>query len=297
MNEVFKSIKRTPYQSLGSFLVLFFTLFLSLTLFIFVSFFYGFLNYLETQPQVAVYFKPNTAEDYIFKIKDELSQSGKVLSIKYISQNEAYNIYRNLNKDNPLLLEMVSADILPASLEVYAKKPIYLPEIAEYLKKQSEIDEVQYQKDIVNRLLSITNILRKSALVFFAYLILMSTVVLTSMTLFKIALKKEEIELLRLLGATNSYIRWPYIKEALFMGTLAATSALLIILLLIFYFNPFLKSYLLIPNLTLEFYSLKLTVWPFNLTFIMIMYLLSLVFGLSIAVFSSYLATNKYLKV
>ncbi|MGB9883049.1 MAG: cell division protein FtsX [Microgenomates group bacterium] len=297
MNEVFKSIKRTPYQSLGSFLVLFFTLFLSLILFIFLSFFNGFLNYLETQPQVTVYFKPKTPEDYIFKIKDELSQSGKVLSIKYISQNEAYNIYRNLNKDNPLLLEMVSADILPASLEVYAKKPIYLPEIAEYLKKQSEIDEVQYQKDIVNRLLSITNILRKSALVFFAYLILMSTVVLTSMTLFKIALKKEEIELLRLLGATNSYIRWPYIKEALFMGTLAATSALVIILLIIFYFNPFLKNYLLIPDLTLEFYSFKLTVWPFNLTFIMIMYLLSLVFGLSIAVFSSYLATNKYLKV
>lgn len=297
MKEILKSIKRAPYQSLSSFLVLFFTLFLSLILFISLSFFSGLLNYLETQPQVTVYFKPKTPEDYIFKIKDELNQSGKVLSIRYISQSEAYNIYKNLNKDNPLLLEMVSSDILPASLEVYAKKPIFLPEIAEYLKKQSDIDEVQFQKDIVDKLLNITNILRKTAFVFFSYLILMSIVVLTSTTLFKIALKKEEIELLRLLGASNSYIRQPFIKEALFMGFIASTSAFLIIISVLLYFNPFLKNYLLIPNLVLEFYFVKLTVWPFNITFLTIMYLLSLFFGCSIAIASSYLATNKYLKV
>ncbi|MCL4364321.1 permease-like cell division protein FtsX [Patescibacteria group bacterium] len=298
MKEIFISLRRAPYQSLTAFLVLFFTLFLSLTLFVSLSFINGILSYLETRPQVTVYFQTKTPESNIFKIRDELLQSGKVLSIKYISQQDAFNIYKNLNKDNPLLLEMVSADILPPSLEIYAKKPIYLPEIAEYLKKQGDVDEVQYQKDIVDRLLTLTGILRKGSLIFFSYLIVMSVIVLTTTTLFKIALKKEEIELLKLLGASNSYIRRPYINEGLFMGFTASTLSFLILLAAFLYFDPFLKSYLTgVPNLSLDLNVIKLTVWPFNLVFFASMYGLSLVFGCTIAVVSSFLATKKYLKV
>lgn len=298
MKDIMTSIRRAPYQSLTAFLVLFFTLFLSLSLFISLSFINGILSYLETRPQVTVYFQTNTAENTIFKVRDELSQSGKTLSIKYISQKEAFNIYKELNKDNPLLLEMVSSDILPPSLEIYAKKPIYLPEIAEYLKKQGDVDEVQYQKDIVDQLLSLTNILRKGSLVFFSYLILMSVIVLTTTTLFKIALKKEEIELLKLLGATNSYIRRPYINEGLFMGIAASTLSFLIIMSLIFYFLPFLKGYLIgVPSLSFDLYITKLAVWPLNIIFFSVVYGLSLAFGCIIAVVSSFLATRKYLKV
>ena len=158
--------------------------------------------------------------------------SGKVLNIKYLSKNDAFNIYKQLNKDNPLLLEMVSADILPPSLEIYAKKPIFLPEIAEYLKKQGDIEEVQYEKDIIDKLLVLTNTIRMSALIFFSYLILMSIVVLTTMILFKIALKESEITLLKLIGATNFYIRKPYILESLFLGITASTLSFSIFLLL-----------------------------------------------------------------
>src|SRR3989339_482047 len=215
MKEIWTSIRRTPYQSLSTFLVLFFTLFLSLMLFVSLTFLYSALGYLETKPQVTVYFQKKTPEDQIFKVRDELMSSGKVLNIKYTNQNEAFNIYKQLNKDNPLLLEMVSADILPPSLEIYAKKPIFLPEIAEYLKKQGDIDEVQYEKDIIDKLLVLTNTIRKTALIFFSYLILMSIVVLTTTILFKIALKTSEITLLKLIGATNFYIRKPYIMESI----------------------------------------------------------------------------------
>ena len=216
MRNILISLRRTPYQTLSAFLVLFFSLFLSIALFISLSFLYGILGYIETRPQVTVYFQTKTSETDIFKVRDELDASGKVLSIKYISKDEAFEIYRDLNKDNPLLLEMVS-EILPPSLEIFAKKPIYLPEIAEYLKKQSGVDEVQFQKDIVDRLLTLTSILRKITLVFFSFLILMSIIVLTTTTMFKIALRKDEIELLRLLGATNAYIRKPFFLESIFL--------------------------------------------------------------------------------
>jgi len=148
MNQILTSIRRTPYQSLSAFLILFFTLFLSLMLFVSLTFLNSILSYLETKPQVTVYFQNKAPENQIFKVRDELMSSGKVLNIKYISKNEAFNIYKQLNKDNPLLLEMVSADILPPSLEIYAKKPIYLPEIAEYLKKR--LTDV-FKPELINR--------------------------------------------------------------------------------------------------------------------------------------------------
>ncbi|MCX7881123.1 MAG: permease-like cell division protein FtsX [Patescibacteria group bacterium] len=297
MKEFFLSLKRTPYQSLAIFLVLFFTLFLSTTLFISLSFFHGILGYVETRPQVTVYFQTNIEESQIFKIKDELINSNKVLNIKYISQKEAFKIYKELNKDNPLLLEMVSAEILPPSLEIYAKKPIFLPEIAEFLKKQPGVDEVVFQKDIVNRLISLTKILRYASFIFFIFLILMTIIILVAVLSFKIALKKDEIHLLRLLGATKTYIRKPFLQEAFIFGLVSAIASFVILLIIIFYFYPFLQSYLRgIPVLTINLNFYQLTVWPINYLFLAISFLISAFFGIIISVFSTFIALNKYLE-
>lgn len=298
MKDIWTSIRRTPYQSLSAFLILFFTLFLTLILFVSLTFLYGTLNYLETKPQVTVYFQTKTPETQIFKVREELMNSGKVLNIKYISKNEAFNIYKQLNKDNSLLLEMVSADILPPSLEIYAKKPIFLPEIAEYLKKQGDIDEVQFEKDIIEKLLVLTNTIRKSALIFFSYLILMSIVVLTTMILFKIALKESEITLLKLIGATNSYIRKPYVLESLFLGMTASVLSFSIFSVIVLYFNSFLQSYFRgITTLSVDIFNYPLIIWPLNYIFFAIVFVSISVFGAVIASVASYIATNKYLKV
>jgi len=298
MKEIWTSIRRTPYQSLSAFLILFFTLFLSLMLFVSLTFLNSILSYLETKPQVTVYFQTKTPETQIFKVRDELMNSGKVLSLKYISKNEAFNIYKQLNKDNPLLLEMVSADILPPSLEIYAKKPIFLPEIAEYLKKQGDIDEVQYEKNIIDKLLILTNTIRKTALIFFSYLIIMSILVLITMILFKIALKESEITLLRLIGATNFYIRKPYVMESLFLGITASILSFGIFALSVLYFNPFLQSYLKgITTLSVDVFNYQLVIWPLNYIFFTIVFISTLIFGAIIASAASYIATNKYLKV
>lgn len=298
MKDILTSIRRTPYQSLSAFLILFCSIFLSVILFVFLTFLYGALGYLETKPQVTVYFQTKTTESQIFKVRDELMSSGKVSDIKYISKNEAFNIYKQLNKDNPLLLEMVSADILPPSLQIYAKKPVYLPEIAEYLKKQGDIDEVQYEKDVVDKLLVLTNTIRKTSLIFFSYLIFMSVIVLTTTILFKIALKESEITLLKLIGATNFYIRKPYILESLFLGTTASILSFMIFSLIALYLNPFLQSYLKgVPSLSVGIFNFPLTVWPLNYLFFGIVFASSLIFGGVIASVASYIATNKYLKV
>src|SRR3989338_2802064 len=171
MRTFIESVKRTPYQSLATFLILFFTLFLALFFFSLTSFFHSELNYVESRPQVTVYFATTSKESQINSIKNALIESQKTIQVKYVSQDQALKIYRDLNRNDPQLLEMVSADILLPSLEIYAKKPEYLSEIATFLQKQVGVDEVSFQKNIVHKLLALTTGI-------FAFLLFTSIVVL-----------------------------------------------------------------------------------------------------------------------
>lgn len=298
MNELFKSIKRTPYQSLASFLILFFTLFLSLFFFNLTAFFYGILSYIEAKPQVTVYFQTQTSENDIFKIRDTIIKSGKTATVKYISKEEALKIYQELNKTTPLLLEMVSADILPASLEINAKKPEFLAEIDEYLKKQPGVDEVEFQKTIVDRLLTVTNILRRISMFVFIFLIFISFMVLMTTTAFKIALKKDEIELLRLLGASIFDVRKPFLLEGVFFGFCGGTFAWIVFFIIFFYLQPFLNSYLYdIPRLPFyQFSHYNLYVLPPTPHYLVFVYFLTIFFGMLIGFVGNYLSTSKYIK-
>lgn len=297
MREILTSIRRTPYQSLAALLVLFFTLFLSMVLFVSVSFLQGLLKYVETRPQVTAYFQVKTPETEIFRVRDELTDSKKVLSLEYVSQKQAYEIYKSLNKDNPLLLEMVSSDILPPSLEIYALRPEYLPQIAEYLKKQPSVEEVNFQKDIIDRLLTLTSILRKTSVIFFVYLLLMAVVVMTTTTLFKIALKRDEIELQRLLGASTWYIKKPFLLEGMLFGVAGAAVSFGLLLLILLYLEPFLGGYLRgITALSVSLSSVTLTVWPLNPLFLTVTFGMAALFGVVIATVANLLATEKYLK-
>lgn len=298
MNTIFQSIRRTPYQSFTSFLILFFTLFMALFFFYLTSFFYAVLAHIEAKPQVTVYFKTDASESDILKVKNALIKSGKPSSVTALSREDALRIYRSLNKDNPLLLEMVSADILPASLEVYAKKPAYLQEIASFLKKQKGVDEVSYQKNVVDQLLALTNILRQLALAVFFLLIIISIVVLMTTTAFKIALRKDEFELLRYLGASYWYIRKPFLVEGMFFGFISATAAFGVFYLIFLSLQPFLHSYLIGVD-TLSFYTLAryhLYVWPPSVPFIILSYILVLAFGVIIGLIGNFLSTSKYIR-
>ena len=298
MRDVINSIKRAPYQSLGSFLILFFTLFLALFFFNMTSFFYGILSYVETRPQVIAYFDAKTEEKSILSIKTAIEKTGKTASINYVSQQEALKIYRDLNKDNPLLLEMVSANFLPASLEVYAKKPAYLSEIATYLKSQDTVEEVNFQKTIVDKLVTLTTILRRVSTGLFLFLMLISVVVLITTTAFKISVKRDEIEVLQLIGASKWYIRKPFIAEGVFFGFFSGTVAFALFMVIFLYFQPFLTSYLAgIPKLPLyNLASLNMFVYPPSLEFILLSYVLTIFFGMSIGFVGNYLSTSKYIR-
>ncbi|PJA18726.1 MAG: hypothetical protein COX62_08290 [Deltaproteobacteria bacterium CG_4_10_14_0_2_um_filter_43_8] len=297
MKDIFTSLRRTPYQAFATFFALFLTLFLSLTIFLSLSFLYGMLGFVESRPQVTVYFQNQVTESDIQKIKEQLISSNKVNSVKYVSKQEAFTVYKELNKDNPLLLEMVSPDILPASLEIFAKKPEYLPELADYLQKQTGIDEVNFQKNIVEKLLSLTSVVRKVSIGFFAYFIVTTVIILIAITHFKIALKKDEIELLRLLGASKWYVKKPFVNEAMFLGLCSSIAVYVVFLIIFFLTLPSVESYLAgVKLLSIDFGFYILPIWPFNMIFGIIAFLFVSLFGIIISTIATLLATKKYIR-
>jgi len=297
MNETLTSMRRTPYQTFAALSVLFFTLLLSGLLFISLTFMQGLLEYVETRPRVIVYFQTKADESQIAAVQELLKNSGKTGTITYVTKEKAFEIYKEFTENDPLLLEMTSADILPASLEIDATKPEYLPEIAEMVSNQPGVDEVQFQKDIINNLLSLTSNVRKTTLVFFSYLMFMSIIVLTTTLSFKIALKREEIGILKLLGATNMYIRKPFISESILLGVIATALANMVLIGILILMNSFLSGYFSgIGMLSVDMIGLSLSVWPFDLTFAILTLSVTTIFSLFITLVSSFAATNRYLK-
>lgn len=298
MMQLLTSLRRTPYQSLAVFFSLFLTLSLSLLLIFCLNFLYGLLGYVESRPQVTIYFQNETSEASILKVKTNLEKSGKVEAVKYMSKNDAYSLYKQLNKDNPLLLEMVTADVLPASLEIFAKKPTYLPEIANYLNTVTGKDEVNFQKNIVDKLLSLTSIVRTISLAFFIFLMGTTIIILMTITHFKVALKKEEIELLRLMGASTSYVREPFMNEALFLGFISSTLVYSLFGSIFFFIHPSVQGYLRgVQSLFIDIGSYQLTVWPISIEYAAGLYILLVIFGMGIAGLATYFATHKYLVI
>lgn len=296
MNEIMTSLRRTPYQTFASISVLFFTLLLSGLIFISLTFVNSLLNYVEARPTVIIYFQLKADEAQISAVKEKLENSGKTKSINYISEEDAIEINKEFTKDDPLSSYTTGSSPLPASLEVDAKKPEYLPEIAKMIASEPGIDEVQFQKDILQRLLDLTNSFRKVTITFFSYLVFMSIIVLSTTLSFKIALKRDRIKTIKLLGGTNSYIRAPFVGESVFLGLLATAIANIVIIGILIVVNNFLSNYFAgMEDLFVSIGPLQLQVWPFNVTFAGITLATTAIFSLIITLISSFIATGRYL--
>lgn len=286
-----KHLRRTPYQTLAAVAVMTLNLFVA-SVFVTTAFsLEQILRFFETRPQVTAYFKPETANSQVESLKEKLLSTESVNSVKYVSKEEALSIYRGWFKDDPLLLEMVSANMLPASLEVSADRLSSLPEIAQKLKEEEFVDEVAFQEDVVSRLSFWTKAIRQTGLVFIGFTSIISFLVILIITGMKIASRKEEIEILRLIGASGWYIRKPFLIEGIFYGVFGAIVAWLSTYILILYLTPSLVGFLEgIPLLVLP------TTSPLPTIFMLSTLAGLFLGGMLIGVLGSFLSVKRYLR-
>ncbi len=285
LKTTWRHIRRSPYQAFAAIFIMAQTFFV-LTFFTFILFGSAkIISYFESVPQVTAFFKQNVKQEDIQTLEKKIKDTGKTASVDFVSKQEALQIYREQNKDDPLLLELVTADILPSALKVSTVKIDDLSVISTMLSSSPNVDRVIYQKDLIRNLASWTGALRKIGGALSIVMALDAIFLMVIIIGIKISQKKEEIEIVRLIGATNWYVRLPFLYEGMFYGVVGAFFGWLLGVGIFWYAMPFLSSFLKgIPLLPVPpiFFAQLLGV--------------ELVIAILLGVFSSFLAVLRYLK-
>lgn len=219
--------------------------FLSITIFSFIVFgSSAVIDYFESKPQVTAFFKDEAKTEDIQALQAQLQQTGQIASTRYVSKAEALQIYKEQNKNDPLLLDLVTEDILPASLEISTYEIEDLEPVSNTLRASPYVSEVIYQKDIVSTLASWTNAVRLIGIILIAILAIVSVFIMMTVIGFKVSQKKDEIEIMKLLSATNWYIRWPFILEGIFYGVVGTLIGWFVASGALMYATPYLETFL-----------------------------------------------------
>lgn len=241
---VTKYMRRSPYQAISAFLIMTLTFFAVSIFAVLTILSVRLIDYFETRPQLTVFFKDTASRQEIQDLEDKLKNTNEVSSIAYVSKEEALQIYREQNKKDPILLDLVTADVLPASIEVQATKAEKLDDLAGIVKSEPIVEEVVFQKDIVDTLISWTSAIRKVGITVISVLSLVSLFVILTIIGIKITLRREEIEIMRLIGASNWFIRMPFLIEGMIYGFVGAVLGWSICVAILLYATPTLESFL-----------------------------------------------------
>lgn len=238
-----RNIRRSPFQAIAACMVMFLTFFAFVTFLILAAGSQRILQFYESKPQAIAFFKDGTTDSDISAIENALAKDPRVTKVKFVSKDEAFNIYKDRNKDDPTLLELVTPSILPSSIEISTTSPTDLAPIAEILKQEPVVSEVIVPVDVVSTLVSFTRTIRLVGGAVVSFLSIFSILIILMIIGFKIRLKREEIEIMRLMGASPGFIRTPFILEGIFYGMIGAVLSWVTSYALIWFFSPFIENY------------------------------------------------------
>lgn len=277
------------------------TMVMTITLVIFATMFLVFVltNYsiqtIQNTVDVSVYFKVGLAEQQILKIKNDIAADPRVKEVDYISATDAFNNFKAAHASDPLITESLNEltdNPLPATLHVKTYQLSDYPGVAQTLESdqyKAFIDTVNFEDNraIIDRLDKILRFIIAFGLglvgVFsiIAILVIFNTITLT------IYNRKEEVEIMRLVGATNWYIRGPFLTESILYSIFSTiiTGAL---------FVPVFTKVL--PEVTL-YINPQINVYNHNIFSFWYLVLILFVLALFLSIISTFLAIRKYLKI
>lgn len=248
------------------------------------------LKYLENQAQLMVFFKDEFVESQILAYKTELEQDERVLNINYVSKEDAFNIFTEANKEEPILLESLSSDILPASLEIKTKDVKDLAPMAELIAKADGVEEVKFFEDVVTRFRYISMVVHIVGFVLVGLLLLVSYSIVLATLRMTISSRGKELEIQKLVGASDAYIKRPLLVQGIFFGLSSALISSMILVVVSFAVSSsgfFSKLHVpFVPGATMSLGTFSL----FNALLLMIS-------GGFLGYFGSLSAVKRYLKI
>jgi cell division transport system permease protein len=248
---------------------------------------------LENSVDVSAYFVDSAPEEDISLVREQLLEREDVQAVEYISKEEAFERFVEVHQGDRLLLEPLEAvgqnPFLP-SVNIKAQNPGNFADIAEFLGTESfaaliETVDFYNREPVIEQISGVTNAIRIGAaaviivLSFIAVLVAFNTIRLT------IYNSRKEIEIMRLVGASNMFIRGPFFVQGILVGVAASIITLILLLL----------ASLLAGGRIETFTGFSISSFMLSNFFILLLLQLSVGIGLGLA--SSAIAIRKYLKV
>ncbi len=237
---VFRQVGRNLRQTWPSQLMTLLTV--SLSVLIFAFFYLVYTNMLNIGDKLGddlrliVYLEEQPGPEMQEQLRRKITNFDEVEEIHFISKEEAYDRFIKQLAQNKDVLDEMPRDFLPASIEVVPLKTLrglsQIKLFSDYLAKLPGTIKVQYGQEWVERFYSFTRLLSIVVLLS-GNLLILTTVFMVAYTIrLTIMGRQAELELLKLVGATNNYIRTPFLLEGLLQGMLGSTLGLLSLYLL-----------------------------------------------------------------
>lgn len=171
---------------------------------------------------IEVFMKDSVKVSSVMETKDQISKWDNVSSVTYRSKAEAMNILKKRWGDKSYLLESLKSNPLPNSLIIKVSDLTKADETVTAASKLTGVEDVSYYKDTVDKLLKFTHGLQTAAIIIMTFLIIVSIVVVSNTIKLTVFNRAEEISIMKYVGATNWFIRGPFLMEGIFIGGFSA---------------------------------------------------------------------------
>jgi cell division transport system permease protein len=186
------------------------------------------LDYTESKVEVVADLRNNTKLAEVDAIKGRLLEMPEVDSVHYVSKEEALERYRaalaEQGRDD--MTRYLDANPLPASLEVKLVKASVFGNVVENLRAEPAVEKVKEQQKTVDSLVAVTTVLSTAGTVVLVIIAFIVLFIIVNTIRLAVVARAEEIEIMRLVGASDAFIRWPFVFEGAMVGLLGAALTL-----------------------------------------------------------------------
>lgn len=185
---------------------------------------------IEERVEIVAYLRDDAGTEAIHAARDELLLAPQVLEVRYVSQEEALRVARRTLPEFRAVFEDLEVNPLPASIEIQLRPgyrtPDRVAEVADRLAKLPFVEEVEYGRDWLELIFLLRRIAAVTALVLGIAFFSVAALIVGAAVRMSIFARREEIAIMRLVGATRGFVRRPFLLEGLVTGLLGAALAL-----------------------------------------------------------------------
>ena len=226
VREVIHSLRRNNWMSVASIGTV------AVSLFIFGMFLMLVMNMnkmvdaMESQVQIMVYLEDDFSRDDARDLEVDLKKMQGVEKVTFVPKEEAMEKFKERLGDQKTLLDALDeTNPLPDSFEVMVVQPEMVKTAAENIEKFEGVDSAKYGQDVMEHLFDITRLIRIFGFALMMVLALATLFIISNTIRLTVFARRKEIAIMKYVGATDWFIRWPFVLEGIVMGFLGSLIA------------------------------------------------------------------------